>query len=191
MLVPAEADFDIAVNKLLDAGFTYAPWSYGSVDPRRLEGNEALQRIHRESIPEWEKLDNNSIRFQFPDPNKYSAKVVLLDSTYVGLSPPTDAASTAKYHRFNHVYYPEKVLLLESFIKTLLKEPRMGAWQSSLQCWAVSYLYGMLMIEDNALDTSDDEKAKEWFNKHIRRWEGGLDRTTVTKRVGRVQRAIS
>ncbi|MCJ1362430.1 hypothetical protein MMC16_001533 [Acarospora aff. strigata] len=190
MLVPAEAGFDIAVTKLLDAGFTYAPWSYGSVDPRRLEGNEELQRIHRESIPEWEKLDHNSVRFQFPDPNEYSSKVVLLRSTYVGLSPPMDAASTARYHRFNHIYYPDRILLLESFIKTLLKDPKWGAWRSSLQVWAISYLYGMLMIEDSALDTSDDEHVKEWFNKHIKRWEGGLDRTTVTKRVGRVQRDI-
>ena len=191
MLVPADADFNTAVQKLLDAGFTYAPWSYGSIDPRRLEGNEELQRIHRESIPEWEELDNNSVRFQFPDANKHSAKVVLLHGTYVGLSPPVDAASAARYHRFDHIYYPDKVLLLESFIKTLLKDPRMGAWRSSLQCWAITYLWGMLMIEDSALDTSDDEQVKEWFNKHIRRWEGGLDRTTVSKRVGRVWRDIN
>lgn len=188
MLVPAKADFDIAVQKLLDAGFTPAPWSYGSCDPRRLEGNEELQRIHRKCIPQWETVDNNSVRFQFPDPDKHSTKVVLLRSTYVGLSPPMDEASTARYHRFNHLYYPEKILLLENFIKTLLKEPRMGAWRSCLKCWAIPYLYGMLMIEDSALDMSDDEQVKEWFNKNIRRYEGGVDRTTVSKRVGRVWR---
>lgn len=101
-----------------------------------------------------------------------------------------DEASTARYHRFNHLYYPDKILLLENFIKTLLKEPGMGAWPSTLKCWAIPYLYGMLMIEDSALDMSDDEQVKEWFNKNIRRWEGGFDRMTVSKRVGRVQRDV-
>jgi len=82
------------------------------------------------------------------------------------------------------VYYPDKTLLLESFIKTLLKTP-MGTWRSSLTTWAICYVYSMLGVEDSALDFCGDEKVIEWFNENIRRSTGGIDRTTVTKRFGR------
>lgn len=31
----------------------------------------------------------------------------------------------------------------------------------------------------------DDEKAKSWFNKRIQRFSGGMDRTTIIKRLGK------
>lgn len=184
MLIPSDADFDLAVRKLETAGFRQTPWSYATVDPQRLEGDEELQRIHQAAIPKYIMLDNNSVRFQFPRSKLYHTKVVLLRSAYVEMQPPTNPTSMRRFTCRKHVYYPDKTLLLESFIKTLLKTP-MGTWRSSLTTWAICYVYSMLGIEDSALDFCGDEKVIEWFNENIRRSTGGIDRTTVTKRFGR------
>ncbi|KAJ4232215.1 hypothetical protein NW759_002602 [Fusarium solani] len=62
----------------------------------------------------------------------------------------------------------------------------MGGWVSSLRMWAITHLYGDLMLGDDVLDSCDDEEAKAWFNKRIRRYSGGIDRVTCTKRLGKV-----
>jgi hypothetical protein len=56
-------------------------------------------------------------------------------------------------------------------------------WTASLEGWALSYVYGALMVSDDALDSCDDDEAKDWFNKRIRRFTGGMDRVTCTKRL--------
>lgn len=73
-----------------------------------------------------------------------------------------------------------------SFIQTRLQEPLEGMWTSTLDAWAFSYTFGMLMVAEDALDSCDDEEAKEFFNTHTRRLTGGMDRITCTKRLGRV-----
>ena len=86
----------------------------------------------------------------------------------------------------DNLYYPDAALLLESFVKTLLQETP-GSWRYLLEAWAIAYIYGMLMVEDTLLDPCDDEAVKLWFNENIRRGNGGLDRVTVSKRVGKFQ----
>lgn len=115
--------------------------------------------------------------------NKGSMRVVLLPSSYVHLS--LSSTPPSRFTPSENLYYPDAELLLESFVKTRIRELDECKWTSELDMWAISYLYGMLMLADNALDSSSDEQAKMWFNQKSRRYEGRLDRTTVTMRVGR------
>lgn len=186
MLIPSESDFDLAVQKLDDAGFRRGPWSYGVIDPQLLPDDEIGRRINPMDIPGYRMLDINSVRFQFPAGSSNIERVVLLQSAYIGLSPPNNPSSMQRFHCRENLYYPEKALLLESFIRTLLQDSP-GFWRDALGVWAISYMYGMLMVEDTVLDSCDEDSVKAWFNEKIRRGKGGLDRTTVSKRVGRGQ----
>jgi hypothetical protein len=88
----------------------------------------------------------------------------------------------------DNLYYPDAALLLESFVKTLLQETP-GIRHYLLHAWAITYIYGLLMIEDTILDSCDDENVKSWFNEQICRGKGSLDRVTVSKRAGKKIRA--
>jgi hypothetical protein len=79
-----------------------------------------------------------------------------------------------------NLYYLDKVTLLKSFIKTLLKDS-MNRWRALLTYWAISYVYGMLMVDDDALDSCEDAKVRNCSTKGL--GEGkAVDRTTCTKR---------
>ncbi|KAF1963105.1 hypothetical protein CC80DRAFT_434559 [Byssothecium circinans] len=186
MLVPSESDFDLAAQKLVEAGFRPAPWSYGIIDPHNIPDDERGRRTKSLDNTGYRMLDDNSVRFQFPAGFSGPERVVLLRSTYVGLSPPNDLSSMQRFYCDRNLYYPDKALLLESIIRTLLKDSP-GIWHETLGAWAISYIYGIVMVEDTILDSCDDESVRLWFNENIRRGKGGLDRTTVTKRVGRGQ----
>ncbi|KAF1850045.1 uncharacterized protein K460DRAFT_326532 [Cucurbitaria berberidis CBS 394.84] len=186
MLIPSESEYDLAAQKLVEAGFRPAPWSYGITDPHLLPDDEIARRLKLREYPEFQRLDGNSVRFQFPVGFSGPERVVLLRSTYIGLSPPNDPSSMQRFHCHDILYYPDKALLLESFIRTLLQESP-GYWRYLLEAWAISYIYGILMVEDSVLDSCEDESVKLWFNEKIRRGKGGLDRTTVSKRVGKGQ----
>ncbi|KAL7905376.1 hypothetical protein GGI35DRAFT_460562 [Trichoderma velutinum] len=91
-----ECDRDLAAAKLLDAGFNRADWSWGSTDPATLQTlNEDVQRQHRESIPEYEDIDNNSIRFVFPPEfvRTMNEPIALVLPSFVKLGPPRATAS--------------------------------------------------------------------------------------------------
>ena len=186
MLIPSKSDFDLAARKLVKAGFRPALWSYGIIDPKLLPDDEITRRINPMEIPGYQMLDNNSVRFQFPAGLTGPERVVLLRSTYVGLTPPSDLSSMQRFHCHENLYYPKKAPLLESFIRTLLQDSP-GFWRDSLGGWSISYVYGILMVEDTVLDSCEEESVRSWFNEKIRRGKGGLDRTTVTKRVGKGQ----
>ncbi|KAF2680207.1 hypothetical protein K458DRAFT_434587 [Lentithecium fluviatile CBS 122367] len=186
MLIPSESDFDLAAQKLVEAGFRPALWSYGILDPHLLPDDEITRRINPMEIPGYRMLDDNSVRFQFPAGFSGPERVVLLRSTYVCLTPPNDPLSMQRFHCDKNLYYPDKALLLESFIRTLLQDSP-GFWRDTLGVWAISYVYGILMVEDTVLDSCDEESVRLWFNEKIRRGKGGLDRTTVSKRVGKGQ----
>lgn len=186
MLIPSDSDFDLAAQKLVEAGFRPAPWSYGVIDPNLYPDDEIGRRMKLMGKPGFRMLDDNSVRFQFPAGFSGPERVVLLRSAYVGLSPPNDPTAMQRFHCLKNLYYPKKDLLLESFIRTLLKDSP-GFWRTSLSGWAISYLYSILMMDDAVLDSCDEESVRLWFNQNIRREEGGLDRTTVTKRVGKGQ----
>ena len=186
MLIPSESDFDLAARKLVKAGFRPAPWSYGIIDPKLLPDDEITRRINPMEIPGYQMLDNNSVRFQFPAGLTGPERVVLLRSTYIGLTPLSDLSLMQRFHCHENLYYPKKAPLLESFIRTLLQDSP-GFWRDSLEGWSISYVYGILMVEDTVLDSCEEESVRSWFNEKIRRGKGGLDRTTVTKRVGKGQ----
>ena len=198
MLIPSESDFETSVQKLVEEGFRPAPWTYGKLGPDSPSGSEDSS-IGSETIRcrdpmrwhEYEMLDDNSVRFLFPEGNSRAETVVLLRSAYVGLSPPPPhsqadtSSSTQRFYCEENYYFPDKALLMESFIKTLLQEDSPSSWRLLLTCWTISYMYGLKDVKDTVLDTCDDETVKKWFNEKIRRGKGGIDKTTVSKRVGK------
>jgi hypothetical protein len=193
MLVVEDANLDTAAQNLKQRGFREAPWSYGSRDDPALYTDPKVQQSHRRVAQKYSNLDKHSVRFRFPTDDQAKARVVLLPCSYahIAVTPesknrfttkPQDAPSLKR----GNILYPDAELLLESFVRTLVKEPKMGGWVSSLRMWAITHLYGDLMLGDDVLDSCDDEEAKAWFNQHIRRYSGGIDRVTCTKRLGKV-----
>ncbi|KAL6890505.1 hypothetical protein GGI43DRAFT_221957 [Trichoderma evansii] len=88
-------DLELAEAKLLSAGCIRAPWSWGSCDPARLETHgENVKRSHEKSIPEYEDIDNNSVRFAFPPESVQimNEPITLILPSFVGLGPPRAAA---------------------------------------------------------------------------------------------------
>jgi hypothetical protein len=110
----------------------------------------------------------------------------MLRPSFVEIAPPVQhEVDPAKFFRKGgNFYYPNKLVLLESMIKTLLKEEQPTTWETLLTAWAVSYICGYLDVDIDALDGCDDENVKAWYNAALRRDQGGLDRTW-TKRRGR------
>jgi hypothetical protein len=201
MFIPAEEDFLAAVEKLEHAGFRRTPWSYATKDPDLLGTNPRTLRIHGSRIREYERFDQHSVRFHFPSSFNAREKVVLLRSQYVHLSPPSAAEIATAPHllteRFfvdGNLYYPNKVVLLESFIRVTLEEEKEGDgvynWSELLGAWAISYICGMLNVGVDALDACEDEAVKDWYNKNTRRDQGGLNRE-INKRTGRKERIPS
>ncbi|KAF1916814.1 hypothetical protein BDU57DRAFT_517139 [Ampelomyces quisqualis] len=184
MLVPSDSEYDLAAQKLVEAGFRPAPWTYAIKDPQLVRDDEIGRRTLLRGDDRYGNLDANSLRFQFPVGFPGPERVVLLRSTYVGIRPPSDPESVQRFSCNDNLYYPDAALLLESFVKTLLQETP-GSWHYLLQAWAIAYIYGILMVEDTVLDSCDDENVKLWFNERIRRGHGGLDRGTVSKRAGK------
>ncbi|PGH03513.1 hypothetical protein AJ79_07348 [Helicocarpus griseus UAMH5409] len=187
MLVPAKDDFDLAVQKLENAGFRPAPWSYASINPeilKKKENAEHLQAMHASVAEQYRTLDAHSKRFVFPQDE---FKLAVLYPSYVEIAPPAVQRNvdTSKFFcKERNFYYPDKVVLLESMIRTLLKDEEPTMWKSLLTAWAVSYICGYLDVSLDALDECDDENVKTWYNKEIRRDLGGLDKTR-NKRTGR------
>lgn len=183
MIAVEDSDFDAAVEALHHAGFRDAPWSYGSTaDPQSFQ-DKRLQEIHRHTALGYRNLNRNSRRLGFPLESGVRERAVLLPSSYVHLS--LSSTPQSRFIRVENLHSPDGELLLESFVRTRIRESDVGLWTLDLEMWAVSYLYGQLMLGDDALDSSSDEPAKTWFNDNIRRDSGGIDRTTVTKRVGK------
>ncbi|KAI9651768.1 MAG: hypothetical protein M1829_002449 [Trizodia sp. TS-e1964] len=109
-------------------------------------------------IPGYQTLDTHSRRFQFQAGVPDLEWVVLLRSASIGLSPPSDASSSLlqRYSCQNNICFPVKTQLLESFIRTLLKDSH-GYWRNSSGTWAISYVYGAMMLHETVLDSCDDE----------------------------------
>ncbi|QPG95476.1 hypothetical protein C2857_000824 [Epichloe festucae Fl1] len=183
MIVIRNADFDDAVQRLRSAGFEDWVWSYGSLDPNFYKGR-LKENIYRRIVKEFDSLDKNSARFTFPSEKQMTAKVALLPSSYTHVQ--FDSLTESAVSRDGNILYPDAAVLVRSFVQTLVREPVLGMWTSSLSMWAVSYIYGELMLGDDVLDDSDDDGARDWFNKSIRRSAQGIDRITYTKRLGRV-----
>ncbi|KAI0864158.1 hypothetical protein F4860DRAFT_431950 [Xylaria cubensis] len=183
MLVIEDSDLDAAIESLHSAGFRDAPWSYGSMVNPEIFTDERIRNIHRWNVIDYRSIDANSIRFEFPAHTGEELRAVLIPSSYAHLSLQLIPESRFTFHK--GMYFPDRELLLESFIKTVVREREPSIWSSTLTFWSTSYLYGQLMLSNDVLDSSSDEKAKAWFNENIRRDSGGLDRS-MTKRRGRL-----
>lgn len=198
MLVPAEKDFTAAVKKLEDAGFCRILWTYGAtMDPKLLTDPTAL-RVHRRQAKKYERFDQQSVRFNFPPSFHIKETVVMLESHYVHLSPPSDGQisitpypSKPKFFVDRNLYYPNEFVLLESFIRLLLVERAAGKmindWSSLLSVWAISYICEWLDVGVDALDACEDQGVRDWYNENIMRDQGGLNRA-INKRTGRVEK---
>ncbi|KAJ8494550.1 hypothetical protein ONZ45_g13199 [Pleurotus djamor] len=193
MLVVDDVDYDDAVGRLRLAGFQDCDWSFASFAPDFYQGH-IKQRVYRTIVRDFGHLDQNLTRFFFPRELPQSmhfdkgTKIALLRSSYAHIRP-----SDKNTYRDN-IQYPDASQLLLSFIQTYLREPRNGMWTNTLHSWAISYVYGELgesMVRDDVLDGCDDAEAKAWFNASIQRFEGGMDRATCTKRLGRVNRTVA
>lgn len=183
MLVIRDADFDDAVQRLRLAGFEDWVWSYGSLDPNFYKGR-LKENIYRRIVKEFDSLDKNSARFIFPSEKQITAKIALLSSSYAHIR--FDSVIESAVSRDGNILHPDAAVLLRSFVQTLVREPVLGMWTSTLSMWAISYIYGELMLGDDVLDECDDDGARGWFNQSIRRSAQGIDRITYTKRLGRV-----
>jgi hypothetical protein len=181
MLVPAEKDFSAAMKKLEDAGFRRTPWSYGiHVHPKLFRTNPIISKSYRRESRSYERLHQHSARFDFPPGFNMENHVVLLESRYVHLSPPSDGQSSnlpylsiPLFSGNGNLYYPNKVVLLESFVRVLLEEKAVkdmmytNDWVFHLSAWAISYICGK-PLNTGILDTCEDEGVRNWCNKNVR-----------------------
>ncbi|RMZ79377.1 hypothetical protein DV738_g3306, partial [Chaetothyriales sp. CBS 135597] len=182
MFVIEDADFATAVQQLQAAGFQDCPWSYGSREPEFYK-IRSIEHIYHEIVSNYSNLDRVAVRFRFPaaEPTAtQTQKIVLLPSSYAHIRPSSPGLTSD-----GSILYPDAPLLLLSFVKTAVREPCDDLWKWNLRMWAVSYVYGELMLSDDVLDSCDDEAAKTWFNEVIRRFNGGVDQVTRTKKLGR------
>ncbi|RTE73150.1 hypothetical protein BHE90_012413 [Fusarium euwallaceae] len=180
MLIIQDEHIHDAATQLQAAGFHPCSWSFGSRKPEVYKTDQA-QRLYRSITRGYRNLDRVSIRFLFPtvEPDEI-AKVVLLPSSYAHIS-----ASNNTLQLQANIFCPDARQLLTSFVRTIVREPFDGMWTSNLTVWAISYTYGYSALSEDVLDSCDDDEAKSWFNKEIRRFGGGFDRTTITKRLGK------
>ncbi|KAI1177713.1 hypothetical protein F4777DRAFT_541064 [Nemania sp. FL0916] len=183
MLVIQDSDVDAAILSLHSAGFRDAAWSFGcTVDPETLTDTKT-QEYCRGAARTYRSINANSLRFEFPaDAGKKESRLIIVRSSYAHFSLLSMPGT--KFTYCGGVYFPDSELLLESFVKVRVRDTEPSAWTSMLTYWSITYLYGQLWLDDDVLDSSEDEEAKTWFNKMIRRFSGGLDRLP-TKRRGR------
>lgn len=181
MLVLDDADVPSASRKLLSAGFRSCTWSYGSVDPAFYQTDSMHRDVYKKIVHHYGHIDQNTVRFFLPAPADCYAKVVLMPSSYACIQPESISVGRSKE---DNIVYPSSTVLVQSIVQVLVREPVDGLWASTLTVWAISYMYGMLMLSDDIMDTCDDKAARDWFDAKIRRYEGGLDRLR-TKRFGR------
>ncbi|KAI8666741.1 hypothetical protein NCS57_00900400 [Fusarium keratoplasticum] len=171
MLVVEDANLDTAAQNLKQRGFREAPRSYDPRDDPALYTDPKVQQSHPRIAQQYSNLNKHSVRFRFPTDDQAKARVVLLPCSYAHITvtpeykdrfttKPQDAPSPKR----SNILYPDAESLLESFVRTLIKEPNMGGWVSSLRMWTITHLYGDLMLGDDVLDSCDDEEAKAWFN---------------------------
>lgn len=171
MLVPLDNSHSVAVERLKNAGFCHSTWSYGSLDSGTFTGEDKdpfLRRIHADIARQYQMLDDHSTRFQFPlhFPGEFrTLKLILLCGNYVEIRPPLALQSVDGYTQDGIFYYPDAVVLLESIIKTLLKDGKESTWRSMLETWAISYVCGYLDVSLDALDKCPDTAVREWFSK--------------------------
>jgi len=187
MLGVHDDQMDLAAKKLTDVGFVRQNWSFGSkIDPATRKDDEMFQRVHADIGLAFANVDAKTIRFHCLDEKKFVQQTVLIPSSYLRLSASQpaskdksasrpDPSSQPPFYVHGNLYYPNVVELLRSIITVYLEEREytdIRDWQVKLCGWAFGYLYGELLLRDDVLDTCEDERVKECFNKEIKRGSG-------------------
>ncbi|KAJ4854158.1 uncharacterized protein T069G_11137 [Trichoderma breve] len=155
---------------------------------------EAATLLESQTLPEQEpypepeslqpiKSQQNSELLQdvkhIPDIGKLQGGDIILENT----------ADDSKFTCVDgFLYYPRLPILLETIIRARLRVPeeKVSYWATMLEVWAIPYLWAQAMAPYDILDEIEDKEVKTWFNKATKRFEGGIDRVTNTKRKGRV-----
>lgn len=159
MLVIDDVDFRPAVQQLRSVGFRSSSLPYGSLVPASLHVSK-VEDLHRSVTAEYNNLDRNSVQFSFPEGEGHGSNVILLPSSYAQVS--VRLCPRERFTRDENVFYPDSALLLQSFIKTLVREPVIGMWTWTLNLWATTHIYRELGLGERSLEFLDDE-AKHWL----------------------------
>ncbi|KAF4973275.1 hypothetical protein FZEAL_9374 [Fusarium zealandicum] len=107
-----DAALDTASQRLRDAGFREAAWSYGSRDDPASYTGRHMKEIHLGIAEDYSNLDKHSTRFRFPTDEQAKARVVLVPFSYAHIT--VTPASEHRFSREGNIYYPDAPLLLES-----------------------------------------------------------------------------
>lgn len=184
MLGVQDGEMESAAEKLANHGFVRQNWSFSSsVDPATRQNDEIYKRIHEGLRPAFANFDAHSIRFRYPDKQKFVQQTVLIPSSYMYLSVSQSLSDTFEnrlmspntsvqppFYIHNNLYYPNPVVLMQSVIKVCIEERARTdilAWQAKLASWA-GYLYWELSLRDDILNTCRDSKVKEFFDLKVK-----------------------
>jgi hypothetical protein len=157
--------------------------------------------VHTERAQEFAQFDEYTTRFSYPDTSRLTNKIVLIPLSYMYMNIPNPTNTfigkescipQPKYYvnrwmyNCNNLYFPNAVVLLESFIKVILDHEsnqtlREGKWQRHLKVWAMGYLYGNLNLRDDVLDSCESKGVKEFFNEQVKKANRGTDRTVIKR----------
>ncbi|KAL6800561.1 hypothetical protein J3E68DRAFT_398565 [Trichoderma sp. SZMC 28012] len=175
MLVPSEQNYSAVLEKVEQKGFCKTLWSYGSLDPADIDAHpqsERMRQIHATADQHYRMLNINSARYNFPPGAFQSFRLIILRPEYVDLSPPCLSSferpsSCQAFTRQGIFLYPAVSTLIESFIKTALKDTDGKTWSKMLYVWITSYICVYLPVRSDAMDSCEDERIKEQFSRLI------------------------
>ncbi|GIK07626.1 hypothetical protein Aspvir_003292 [Aspergillus viridinutans] len=192
MLVVRDGDYQSAIKKLSDSGFTISTPKRGP-RPGAIAEYRDPERVLQQINSGYKHLDGSSTTFNYPARcRERTEQVVLIPNSFahLKLEPNTAGqfADAAHYDVFGNIWYPDEETLIESLVKAAIDEESLGhsIWGSLLEAW-VSMMVGYLDIQNDIIDNSDDERAVAWYSKHFGRIyeenHGPMDRR-ITKRLG-------
>lgn len=175
MLVPSEQNYFAVLEKVEQKGFCKTLWSYGSLDPADIDAHpqsERMRQIHTTADQHYRMLNINSARYNFPRGAFQSFRLIILRPGYVDLSPPClssfeHPSGCQVFTRQGVFFYPAVPTLVESFIKTALKDTDGKTWSKVLYVWITSYICIYLPVRPDAMDSCGDERIKEHFSRLI------------------------
>ncbi|KAL7905430.1 hypothetical protein GGI35DRAFT_137972 [Trichoderma velutinum] len=188
MLVPSEQNYSAVLEKVEQKGFCKTLWSYGSLDPADIDAHpqsERMLQIHATADQHYKMLNINSTRYRFPSGAFPSFRLIILRPEYVDLSPPCLSSSkrpsdSQAVTRQGNFFYPAVSTLIESFIKTALKDRDGKTWSNVLYVWITSYICVYLPVRPDAMDSCGDESIRNHFSRlvtsdFVTRWDRSSD----------------
>ncbi len=174
---------DSAAQKLLAAGFTRETWSYSSIVDPATRADEEYHLIQAMTQPDYANFDKKSLRFQPPSDNTEVLRTVLLPTSYIRLSvsdpqatyaDPAICGSQPPFYIKENIYFPNIIMLLQSFLMVHLEEEIVDApgFRVILRSWAIGYLYHELELREDILDSCSNSAVRRLFNDCIQRFSG-------------------